>query len=1247
MLYLNFILIVPIPYAVSIRKRSKSTSPFFFEKALNSQIEHFVSIKKSLNLDFLASKYSELAFLSRAGANCKLSKKQKKILGETLLRELKERASSPEVFFNKPDKFLNRKNTLSPRASLSYSTSNLSYFTNRFYELLLSIIPDPALFRALDIESQLDVRDFLYSFMDVENDWKILVSKSAHNLSHLRASYKTQIEEFHWVIKDSFAKESTFKKTPAHEILEFYHGIISLFEKKEVFTESSDILNKLIESEPDFLNQLKGKLLSEFVLSIKPETIFLEIVKISLKRGYESSVLGEDAISLSKDSLSELDELKKNSKLRGSETAETAETAETFDLLVTGYDIRYTLYSWLPVFLLDHFFSVLYEKYFLRGVPNAHKKFKAEHTQLMCSKDYLVDYLLKDFRYRELFHKKNLFKSEWFFNIERVVHYFYENIKKVKSFVIFVASHSVRSQNNLNKKSVTDSKQYTKSVDVLVLNKLCDTSLCCAYHIPELVPLSFFTARNSSFQDMPPEKISKLLDFFIRTKKPNIVVNCEVKPESTFFETLTYTSSKPYKINEVYCDILEKRMRTSERDDSIVTDSHYSYLRHKSTLFQKGRYSKLDSHMFFLVNSFLNRRKIDNKEVTAMRAAGYPKVNLHNLFLYVWFARKVIKQDSSTAVSKVQLLKTYLRIASMYTGYDLFYHYTACYRGRVYPLTQAFSKVSGVFKFAVSDSVPLKLSTRGLYHLLFVFYNSNKSENIKASLEDSFANKKNLGFAELLDFFNANRLSVLELRSRSPYIETLSLWLDAFYSRYLKSDDPKKLALYFSMPVEIDQIASGPTLVALVVGHKKLAKYCGLIPFDSNEKPESLYEYALSQTESFVMKDEVLSELFLEDRKGIRPCIDLLSQDRALAKSVLMCFLYSEQHLNRFKRFKEAFETSYSHTLSEKQYEFLTKFASRYKFFIDFLFPNLSVQMRVLTDFVKEVVLLDPSQKIVVSSFDGVDFKWSFLNSYQSVRSYTDPLDKKSKTKTLELNQFSTPLSHDWKTKRLDLKQWIKSLAKESKTEILELKQFIKPLSQGSKPKILELTKFVKSLAKESKTEILELNSFVTSIFQRPQRAKKAKKDAKDFKINRFAYPTAKYTALRPELEKNPLEYVNKTISSFWPNFIHFTDGSLIRAFVQGMRDRVNYNIAHIHDCVLPHPNYVDVFFEVIKEVYLDPDFCDFAEKYLFRNYLTSEDPKVSSLAKEYLAKFNKVKGSFTMCKDTFDPKRCYKIEKL
>jgi DNA-directed RNA polymerase len=89
------------------------------------------------------------------------------------------------------------------------------------------------------------------------------------------------------------------------------------------------------------------------------------------------------------------------------------------------------------------------------------------------------------------------------------------------------------------------------------------------------------------------------------------------------------------------------------------------------------------------------------------------------------------------------------------------------------------------------------------------------------------------------------------------------------------------------------------------------------------------------------------------------------------------------------------------------------------------------------------------------------------------------------------------------------------------------------------------------------------------------------------------------------------------------PNIIHSIDAAIMRIVTKRLHERTGYTINYLHDCVLLHPNHVDIYYEIITELFTSKDFLNMADNLFFDAIKTDLDidtaEQISNIQKEFL----------------------------
>ncbi len=149
-----------------------------------------------------------------------------------------------------------------------------------------------------------------------------------------------------------------------------------------------------------------------------------------------------------------------------------------------------------------------------------------------------------------------------------------------------------------------------------------------------------------------------------------------------------------------------------------------------------------------------------------------------------------------------------------------------------YPLEFLLSRTTGYLKNLLQESKPTKLTKKGLWNMLEAYYSPN------VELSKKFREMKKTTRAALVSFFDIHKLTGKD--KECLYFELLERELQDIVGGQQKT----------AMALEIDQVGSGPTLVALVTGNRKLAEKCNLLggPFNC------VYTYLMKKAEEYITR---------------------------------------------------------------------------------------------------------------------------------------------------------------------------------------------------------------------------------------------------------------------------------------------------------------------------------------------------------------------------------------------------------
>ena len=192
--------------------------------------------------------------------------------------------------------------------------------------------------------------------------------------------------------------------------------------------------------------------------------------------------------------------------------------------------------------------------------------------------------------------------------------------------------------------------------------------------------------------------------------------------------------------------------------------------------------------------------------------------------------------------------------------------------------------------------------------------------------------------------------------------------------------DLSKETLYFELlEIEIDQVGSGPTLIALVTGNRELAEKCNLLggPFNC------IYSFLLEKTVLFLEEN-------IPDLDKTSNVYKLLTEEIKAQKYALMCFFYNELHMSSTTRWRNLYEELYGISAPDKDYQVLSGFSKKYPQFMEYVFSNLTKQLELLN----EAALLITSQNLPqkIGTLDNCILSWDFDHTQELKRNYFNPV---------------------------------------------------------------------------------------------------------------------------------------------------------------------------------------------------------------------------------------------------------------
>ena len=195
-------------------------------------------------------------------------------------------------------------------------------------------------------------------------------------------------------------------------------------------------------------------------------------------------------------------------------------------------------------------------------------------------------------------------------------------------------------------------------------------------------------------------------------------------------------------------------------------------------------------------------------------------------------------------------------------------------------------------------------------------------------------------------------------------------------------DGPAKTAV----SLEIDQVGSGPMIVAILTGNCGLAEKCNLLGSANGD----IYKYMMAESVDFVHQNLSPGQ----SPKETKEVLNLLGTSRKLHKAAFMCYLYNQKHLNRLKGFSEVFGAEKKRDPTTPEYELFKFFAINYEKFIERIFPKLNSQLSLLEEAM--VALVEQDTGVEITTLDGCILRYDFTSTETVTRSCWNPITNKA-----------------------------------------------------------------------------------------------------------------------------------------------------------------------------------------------------------------------------------------------------------
>jgi hypothetical protein len=769
----------------------------------------------------------------------------------------------------------------------------------------------------------------------MENRWKVLVRKSLHRSRFVKELFPEGVLQFRDHFENGFFPTNDDMRTITHTKKRASY-------KCALFCE--EMLKYMLSNRqhfPFFSSRISKNTvtLNDFITKIQeinPDEIFFEIVKICMKNAYAEGI---DIQHKDKDAYMRRD--------LGDDCLKTKRS-----------DIQYPITEYLAMYLFVQVLEVLSEKELLinNTVDQSvvYLKIIASHIRPKM-KDY-------DFHNTE--------GNSWAGYPDDVTYVFLQ----------FLAETEVVLRVEKEQKLIRSGK--ISDVIVYVFNRKLDSSLGWSENLPRITP-----PQKASIDNCVKEWISPVKGGSI-----------EVEVSRQARRSLNIQQEKKFKINSEFLDLIEKRNNTSISYE-ISTSSDYSKA---DEIYQCWMWSKWSSS---LNNCLYNGTKVlvraqETEAMTKAKKLGketleeqnWKNVSHSDLVVmcgmsyaeaHVQTKKFQMHDEVSSIRGRRQLIATNGDIGKIFDGFPLYFSTKLDYRFRMYPGQYLLSRVTGFLKYTLQDFQPTLVKNVGLRNMLEAYYMADptlleKFLQYKSVITNDKSKKK------LKTFFFENRLKHFD---KIPmYFELLDTEIQKLFNA--KSPEDKKTGL----ALEIDQVGSGPMLVAILTGNKKLAEKCNMMPGETHciysYVQEESYSYLKMTYPGFCGEDADEALLFLKNNRDAQ-------------KRALMCFFYKQRHQKRTKKLKEQFEELLGRAVTDPEYTLLSIYSVKYDKFISEIFPGLNEQLALLEEAM--LLLVNNHKEVKIHTLDDCILTWDFGHFLTKKRNSWNPITQKSEKYSLSL----------------------------------------------------------------------------------------------------------------------------------------------------------------------------------------------------------------------------------------------------
>jgi hypothetical protein len=457
--------------------------------------------------------------------------------------------------------------------------------------------------------------------------------------------------------------------------------------------------------------------------------------------------------------------------------------------------------------------------------------------------------------------------------------------------------------------------------------------------------------------------------------KPIFQGSFEMTQSDAVLATFNLLQKKKFKVNEIYLKLLQDFCSVDitqpclyealmSLDYDLPNKDTMNILREKKLTF------KLLSSNNVLQNLTYTGAR-DNLKALNLGFQFYQPLKQITGYLpleqHVFRSSMKIKQDEKSKHLRLRYVRTCMDMCTILMTFPIYFTNIFCTRLRFYPEQALLSRTSGILKHCIQDYQAIKLTNQGLVSLMRSYYFKDKALSLKFEFfigTQKLTNKKTF-FKVFGKFFEDNPITFTSTKS-APYFMLLHAEIgNALETRFT------------AVPIEIDQKASGITLLALLTRNKPLADKCNIINRENND----IYVYCQQQFEAFYNRE-------IENKND--KVLQFFEDNRNNMKFAFMCYAYRQKTEGRFR---DVYLTYWEETFfAEPSYEerqSLYEVAKKFEPFLESLFPKLTTQIALLEKIIGFVV--SKNANVQITTYDGVKLTWDFFETVSQIRNAFNP----------------------------------------------------------------------------------------------------------------------------------------------------------------------------------------------------------------------------------------------------------------